>query len=350
MRLIVAGSIVVLAAMASRPVLAQAGGGESSLISGRKAALEGRYDEAVRELTSAAEALKAAGAKEHLAEAYVYLGMAELGLSHETQAGESLRKALSANPSLTLSPARFSPRMIDLFRAAGGRVTPERKKPKALLWALSGAAAVAGPALVYRSKQAEQDRVNNDYEQRRADVERQNAEAQRAADEWNAQWTRDDDGDGLSEAQGDCDDKNASVNPSGRITPTFSFRMSGDTNCTTPFAGEESVSATNLSCTAEDVTLTVTGTVMYDDECTSTDPVYIIEPRAFSVSLSPGETKTLYSRSGDSRLDCSCDTGCHRTHRFGETWTFVSSQGTVSQPRGYWFYTATCPRCSACFK
>jgi hypothetical protein len=342
-------AVIACAVLAGPPSSGESAQGESDLRFGRKAALEGRYDDAVKALTSAVAALKTGGKRESLAEAYLYLGMAQLGLRQDKAAGESLHQAATTNPALVLSPSQFSPRMIELFRAGGGRIEGEKKKSSLPLWILSGAVGVGGPTVAYLSKKSEQDRANSDYNTKVAAVEQQNAEAQQAASEWNAQWSRDDDGDGFSEDQGDCNDRDATISPNGKITVEFNLLMDGSVDCDQPFSGTETVKATNHSCTTESVTLSVTGTYLEDSECWN-DTTSVLQSKIYGASLAPGETKTLYTATGRTNyFGCWCSgPTCHWTSRYTETFTLMSSQGAQSKTRTYWYNSRTCPICSSC--
>ena len=79
----------------------------------------GDYDAAILTLDNAARRLAADPARvKDLSQAYVYLGIAYLGKGHEAAAQAKFREAVMKVKDLTLSPAEYPPKVIDLFEAA----------------------------------------------------------------------------------------------------------------------------------------------------------------------------------------------------------------------------------------
>jgi hypothetical protein len=159
--------------LAVGPVLSAAPPAEPDLAAGIRQVEEGDYSAAVITLDRAARQLASQKDRGHdLARAYLYLGIAYVGLGSETSARARFRDALAQSQDLRLDPEQFPPKVIELFEkardenrvpaasapAAAGTVaaapapqpSPEAKKGKSktpyLLIGLGGAAA-AGVAL-----------------------------------------------------------------------------------------------------------------------------------------------------------------------------------------------------------
>jgi hypothetical protein len=118
---------------------------------------DGDFEGAVLTLDAVARDLaKATGRSKDLARAYLFLGVAYLGLGQEALARARFLQALQQEPGLRLSPEEFSPKVIRAFeasrRARGERETLEkqarRKRGKGGLILLGiGGAGAAGVAL-----------------------------------------------------------------------------------------------------------------------------------------------------------------------------------------------------------
>lgn len=110
------GLIVLLAS----PVGAQpASGPTPGLADGIRQVKDGDFEGALATLDGAVRALAASpSASKDLAQAYVYLGVAYLGLGQETFARSKFRLALQRDPSLRLSPDEFAARAIRVFESA----------------------------------------------------------------------------------------------------------------------------------------------------------------------------------------------------------------------------------------
>jgi hypothetical protein len=84
---------------------------------------EGDYDGAILLLDNASRRLAGDPARgRELSTAYLYLGIAYLGKGHEAAARSNFREAVSRLRDLSLSPEKFSPRIIDLVEAAKAEV------------------------------------------------------------------------------------------------------------------------------------------------------------------------------------------------------------------------------------
>lgn len=140
---------------------------------------EGDYDAAILTLDNAARHLAADPSKSReLSYAYLYLGIAYMGKGHEAAAKAKFREAVSRLKDLSLSPDKFSPKIIDLFETvkeetakgdgpakapakASSPAAPTPKAPtqtvsegggggKTLLFVGLGVAAAAGAILVLK--------------------------------------------------------------------------------------------------------------------------------------------------------------------------------------------------------
>jgi hypothetical protein len=177
-----------------------------------------------------------------------------------------------------------------------------------------------------------------------------NKKAVEPTDTWAAQRT-DDDGDGVSEEQGDCNDNDPATKPDGKIEARFSFLMDGgvEVNCTHPYEGTEQIIVTNHSCTTEWVSVFRTGTYLRVRPSGAVTNDLMI-PWANSVAVAPGATAIPYTR--DSRPLTSdldhprpdCPKG-PTTFHYTEIFTVRSRQGEEQQTRTYTYSTLTCPAC-----
>lgn len=134
---------------------------DAEVVRGIRLVEEGDHDEAILMLDSATRRLAAAhGDPGELAQAYLYLGIAYLAKGHETSAKARFRDAVLQVRSLTLSPEKFAPRVVELFEVAREEVAkmaaaqPSSPPPasksgskKGLIILGAGAAAAAGIAL-----------------------------------------------------------------------------------------------------------------------------------------------------------------------------------------------------------
>ena len=91
---------------------------DPDVVKGVKQVEEGDNDAAILTLDNAARRLSADPSKSReLSYAYLYLGIAYMGKGHEAAAKAKFREAVSRVTDLSLSPDRFSPKIIDLFEA-----------------------------------------------------------------------------------------------------------------------------------------------------------------------------------------------------------------------------------------
>ena len=91
---------------------------DADLVRGIDLYRNGEYDQAVLLLDGVARRLTASPARsKDLAQAYFFMGAANLGLAQEVQARARFRDALAADPSLRPSPYEFSPTILNVFEA-----------------------------------------------------------------------------------------------------------------------------------------------------------------------------------------------------------------------------------------
>ena len=92
------------------------GAADAQLETGIRQAREGEFAAAVVTLDAVAQRLQGQeGATEPLTRAWVYLGLAYLGLEQTARARSSLAEALRTDPDLELSPQDHPPRLVRLF-------------------------------------------------------------------------------------------------------------------------------------------------------------------------------------------------------------------------------------------
>lgn len=111
-------SLSTALALAPGMLLAQAPS-DPEVAKGIKLVDEGDYDGAILTLDNASRRLAADPSKtKDLSQAYLYLGIAYVGKGHEAAARAKFREALGQIKTLTLSPEKFPPKVIDVFEAA----------------------------------------------------------------------------------------------------------------------------------------------------------------------------------------------------------------------------------------
>ncbi|MEO8360220.1 MAG: hypothetical protein ABI672_09340 [Vicinamibacteria bacterium] len=259
-RLVVA--IVSIALALPAPLNAQSGPQNSDLALGIRQVDVGNVAAAVVTLDGAIRQLTGAkGREEELSLAHLYMGIAYIELSQFERAMAEMREAWANNKGLSLDPKKFAPRVIQAFdeakaEARGGptnakvapspHVQPAEKAQgkkggggsKALL--IGGGLAAAGAGVFLALKKDPLD--------------------------------VDDDKDGTSENQGDCNDRNAAVGPQGTFQfsnarfETASFNCPRGTNLPDPkivlFDGLNNTCSTAavLSVSATVTITTVSGT------------------------------------------------------------------------------------------
>ena len=115
--------VAVLAAALAAPAATQPAPSDPDVQKGIAQVEDGEYDAAILLLDNAARRLAADPARgRELATAYLYLGIAYLGKGAEAAARSNFREAVTRLRDLSLSPEKFSPRVIDLVEAAKAEV------------------------------------------------------------------------------------------------------------------------------------------------------------------------------------------------------------------------------------
>ncbi len=111
---------------------------------------EGHFDGAVFSLDSAVRKLgESSGRTKELVRAYVYMGVAYVGLDHDDAAKGKFREALKLDPELKLGAEEFPPRVIKVFESQRLERTAAARKSGArrfLIIGGVGAAAAVGVA------------------------------------------------------------------------------------------------------------------------------------------------------------------------------------------------------------
>jgi hypothetical protein len=153
---------------------------------------QGSFAEAIATLASETQRLEAGGgSRAELARAWLYTGIAYVGLGDDMRAEGAFRGALAAQPTLDVSRSMFSARVVEVFDRASAQLLPPAAvapahKSKRWPWVAGIGAAAADVAVAGASGGGD--------EPSPPPIDTR---------------TVDDDGDGVSESQGDCDDTRA---------------------------------------------------------------------------------------------------------------------------------------------
>lgn len=153
-------ALVAALSVIAGPAILPARADDAELAEGIRQAQQGEFDAAVVTLDRAARRLAAAQAPAaETARAYVYLGVAQVGLAQESKAKASFVEARRQDPSLRLATTEFPPRIVQAYetavREAGLSLAPPPAAPKTAeakggggkaLWIVLGAGAAAGGA------------------------------------------------------------------------------------------------------------------------------------------------------------------------------------------------------------
>jgi hypothetical protein len=127
---------------------------EPDLATGIRQVEEGDFEGAVATLQAVTKKLAGQPARrQELAQAHLYLGIAQVALDQREPAKAAFKAALAQNKDLRLSPERFSPKVIGVFEEArqeaekAAAAAPAKGGNKTLLWVGLGGAA-AGAAVI----------------------------------------------------------------------------------------------------------------------------------------------------------------------------------------------------------
>jgi hypothetical protein len=292
---------------------------------------QGSFAEAVATLEGAARRLEAQGGSEgERSRAWLYAGIARVGLGDETGGETAFRAAIAAQPSLRLDRRLYSDRVVEVFeRASAGLLPPATVEPagkgRAWPWVLgAGAAAGVGIAAVASGGGGGASPAPPAVDPRSVD----------------------DDGDGVSEAQGDCDDARGDVHPNGAVTvsPAVSTVAGKTVRCTQPVP--VTITLTNLSCQSVLVSGIARNTKVRLGHCNAADP-FTYRPDAGTVR--PGQTAAVLDRPIYTGGSGCCHGACSGiTCRISEH--FVVETGAGSYPAGSFGYSVQfvgCTRCSS---
>jgi hypothetical protein len=160
----------------------------------------------------------------------------------------------------------------------------------------------------------------------------------------------DDDGDGFSEKQGDCNDTDREVRPGGEFSVVVSPDVVGTVNCNAGFMPIQ-VSATNLSCATVSIT-NITLTIQpIAGGCFTRAPTQDIP--VSSGTVGPGaRQQTIGTRQFSGAVGCCPGGTCSGTTTctFSETYTVMTTTGqrastftfSINFPNG-----RSCPACSS---
>src|SRR5262249_26893252 len=116
---IVSFNLLLVLAAAAPAAPAQSPAPDDELQAGIHQVKEGDFETAVVTLDRVARRLAAAPARrKERAEAYLYLGVAQIALDQRAAAKTSYKEAIAADKDLRVSPDRFSPKVIAAFEEA----------------------------------------------------------------------------------------------------------------------------------------------------------------------------------------------------------------------------------------
>jgi ankyrin repeat protein len=119
---------VLLLASSAAWVSAQGPSLDAELERGIRMVDEGNFDAGIKTLDTVASRLKAEGGKaSQLSRAYLYLGIANLQLSHEQAARARFAEAVKTDHKLVLSEYEFPPPVVKVFDEAKKRVEEEAR-------------------------------------------------------------------------------------------------------------------------------------------------------------------------------------------------------------------------------
>jgi hypothetical protein len=137
----------------------------------------------------------------------------------------------------------------------------------------------------------------------------------------------DDDGDGFSEKQGDCNDVDRDVRPGGEFSVTVSPDLVGTINCNAGFMPIQ-VSATNLSCAAVTVNSVTLNVQPISGGCFSNSPAINIPITSANVA-SGARQQTVATRQFSGTAGCCPGGVCNGRFicTFAEIYTVATSTG-----------------------
>jgi hypothetical protein len=150
---------------------------------------------------------------------------------------------------------------------------------------------------------------------------------------------RDDDGDGLSENGGDCNDANAAVRPGGGFDFQVTFGYGGFMTCLTPLV-PSTIRITNNDCAPLSY-------VLISHQQIFGAPTQPDAPRP-AATVAPGATVTRMEYIDPAAYFLCCRSGpCqgNEVESGEESWTITTEAGSRTVPNPFSFVFGTCPQC-----
>lgn len=184
-----------------------------------------------------------------LADAHFHLGLTYFALNESDAAMESFKEVVRLDPQFRVDPARYAPRIVELYeqaREGAGRDPEDGEDPADASEEESDVAAQesnneerssgADPILVGAGSAA----VGATVGVLAAGGNEPVAPS--------SSTLRDDDGDGFAAAQGDCNDANPSIHPDGEVSLRVTFAFTGTVSCRTANPRQQIYEIVNNSC------------------------------------------------------------------------------------------------------
>jgi len=245
------------------------------------------------------------------ARAYVYVSVAYLGLEQREMAKVKLAEAWKCDPDFPLNREGLAPEVLVFLREARKHAvrqapTPARddgagRSRETAILAGAGAVAVAGFALA----------ASTGDETSPVDPE-----------------TLDDDGDGFTEQQGDCNDEDPGVYPGGDVTATpMRVSIADETVLCQTVAHHDGVVVSNRSCNDLSVgPVHVTKRLVWERGGSCGPEVVFHLPTNISI-VPAGASASIIDH--DRSLHGCCHRDCGKRCHFEETYMLETSQGGI---------------------
>jgi hypothetical protein len=181
-------------------------------------------------------------ARAMLIDAHFHLGLTYFALNASDSAIQSFKEVVRLDPRFRVDPARYAPRIVELFEQA--RAESERDSGEL---ADSGEAPQAEDSSVEeRSSRKERILVGAAGAAVGVTVGALTAGGSEAAP--NASTLRDDDGDGFAAGDGDCNDQDPRIHPEGEVALRMTFAFTGTVACRTANPRQQTYEIVNNSC------------------------------------------------------------------------------------------------------
>jgi len=111
----------------------------------------GDYETAAISLDACVRRLMEKGDRRDLASAYLHLGIAYVGLDHESAGSNKFRQALRVEPGLNVDASRYSARIVRLFQMEQLQTQLAANKARGKAWRLAGGGAAVGGTIAASS-------------------------------------------------------------------------------------------------------------------------------------------------------------------------------------------------------